>query len=88
MPLSQRKPNQGRSKALQSKLANFASPSASNKARAGSQAMDTDEANASSTPEDTMSDTNNATTAGQSNPTPVTVLEAIKNMKTEFSHQV
>lgn len=51
----------GRSEALQVKLVNFASPSASSKARAGSQAMDTDEANASSTPEDTLSDTNNAT---------------------------
>lgn len=59
MSLSQTKASQSRDKTLQSKLPNFASPSANSKANlaASTKVMDTDETtNASTTPEDTTSD--------------------------------
>lgn len=61
-----------RSKSSKEPLANF-------------EAMDSVEANASSTPEDKSSDRSNDTAEGESGPMAATILTAINGMKTDFS---
>lgn len=84
MPLSQKKVCQGRNKSLQAKLSDFTAANSSKKASANFEAMDSDEANASSTPEDKSSDRSNDTAEGESGHMAATILAAINDMKTEF----
>lgn len=83
--MSQKKVGQGRNKTLQAKLSDFTTANSSKKASANFEAMDSDEANASSTPEDKSSDRSNDTAEGESGHMAATILTAINDMKTEFS---
>lgn len=83
--MSQKKVGQGRNKSLQAKLSDFTAANSSKKASANFEAMDSDEANASSTPEDKSSDRSNDTAEGESGHMAATILAAINDMKMEFS---
>lgn len=81
MPVSQKKVGQGRNKTLQAKLSDFTVSSVSREPAGNSEAMDSDEANASLTLQETTPGQNVYKELG---PTSVTILTAINDMKTEF----